>query len=273
MLVTALWFVGSMVGIIAVARFGLYEPAQKLARAANFSRSATGQMLGYLTSAPELVATIFVAATGLFAVVSTNILGSNIINVLLATVAALWFKQMGTLGGKEFRFEQAIVIGSIVVPIALLVTGQDTALWSGIALFAGYLAYLRVMRGRHEAPAPVEGEDAVRPFADGNSKGKIAVQIAILVAGIVGLYVLGDILGDSVYELGVAFAVPAVVLGTLTAIATSLPELTTFFSSYAAHRKAGTDGNSEVMHNLMASNVVNLLVVQAVGVGVFTVFA
>ena len=32
MLVSALWFVGSMVGIIAVARFGLYEPAQKLAR-------------------------------------------------------------------------------------------------------------------------------------------------------------------------------------------------------------------------------------------------
>lgn len=271
MLVSALWFVGSMVGIIAVARFGLYEPAQKLARAANFSRSATGQMLGYLTSAPELVATIFVAATGLFAVVTTNILGSNIINVLLATVAAIWFRQMGILGSKEFRFEQAIVLGSIIIPIALLVTGQDTALWSGIALFAGYLAYLRVMRGRQEAPAPVEGEDAVRPWSDG--KGKIALQVVILIAGLVGLYVLGDILGDSVYELGVAFAVPAVVLGTLTAVATSLPELTTFFSSYAAHRKAGTDGNSEVMHNLMASNVVNLLVVQAVGVGVFTVFA
>lgn len=271
MLVSALWFAGSMIGIIAVARFGLYEPAQKLARAANLSRSATGQMLGYLTSTPELVATIFVAATGLFAVVSTNILGSNIINVMLAAMAALWFRQIGNLGGKGFRFEQAIVIGSIIVPIALLVTGQDTALWSGIALIAGYVAYLRVMRGRHEAPAPVEAGDAIRPWSDG--KGKIAVQVVILIAGLVALYLLGDVLGDSVYELGVAFAVPAVVLGALTAVATSLPELTTFFSSYAAHRKAGTDGNSEVMHNLMASNVVNLLVVQAVGVGVFTVFA
>lgn len=271
MLVSALWFAGSMIGIIAVARFGLYEPAQKLARAANLSRSATGQMLGYLTSAPELVATIFVAATGLFAVVSTNILGSNIINVMLAAIAALWFRQIGNLGGKDFRFEQAIVIGSIIVPIALLVTGQDTALWSGIALFAGYVAYLRVMRGRHEVPAPVEAGDAIQPWSDG--KAKIAVQVAILIVGLVALYLLGDVLGDSVYELGVAFAVPAVVLGALTAVATSLPELTTFFSSYAAHRKAGTDGNSEVMHNLMASNVVNLLVVQAVGVGVFTVFA
>ena len=271
MLASSLWFVGSMVGIIVLARFALYEPAQKLARAANLSRSATGQMLGYLTSAPELVATIFVAATGLFTVVSTNILGSNVINVMLASVAALWFRQMGALGGKEFRFEQAIVIGSILVPIALLVTGPDTALWSGIALFAGYLAYLRVMRGRAEAPAPVEGADAIQPWSDG--KARVALQIAILIAGIAGLYFLGDVLGDSVFELGTAFGVSVVVLGVLTAVATSLPELTTFFSSYAAHRKAGTDGNSEVMHNLMASNVVNLLVVQAVGVFVFQIFA
>lgn len=270
MLTSALWFVGSMVGIIALARFALYEPAQKLARAANLSRSATGQMLGYLTSAPELVATVFVAATGLFTVVSANILGSNIINVLLATVAAFWFKQIGNLGGKGFRFEQAIVAGSIVIPIALLLTGQDSALWSGIALAAGYVAYLRVMRGRAEAPAPVEGADAIRPFTA--SKAHIALQVAILVGGLVGLYFLGDVLGDSIYDLGTTFGVSTIVLGVLTAVATSLPELTTFFSSYAAHRKAGTDGNSEVMHNLMASNVVNLLVVQAVGVGVFQVF-
>jgi Ca2+/Na+ antiporter len=271
MLQSGLWFAGSMVGIILVARFALYEPAQKLARAGGLSRSATGQLLGYLTSAPELVATVFVASTGLFAVVSTNILGSNIVNTLLATVAAVWFRQMRRLSGSEFRFEQAVVIGTIVVPIALLITGQDDAVWSGIALFAGYLAYLRVMRSRHEAGGPVEEQDARRPWR--TNRGYIVVQVAILVAGLVGLYVLGDILGDSVYELGVAFAVPAVILGGLTAIATSLPELTTFFSSYAAHRKAGTDGNSEVMHNLMASNAVNLLLVQAIGVGAFTLFA
>jgi len=271
MLQSGLWFAGSMVGIIVVARFALYEPAQKLARAGGLSRSATGQLLGYLTSAPEFVATIFVASTGLFAVVSTNILGSNIVNTALAIVAALWFRQIRQFAGSEFRFEQAVVVGSIVVPIALLLTGQDGALWSGVALFAGYVAYLRVMRTRREVGGPVEERDARRPWQA--NRGYIVLQVAILLAGLVGLYFLGDVLGDSVYELGVAFAVPAVVLGGLTAIATSLPELTTFFSSFAAHRKAGTDGNSEVMHNLMASNAVNLLLVQAVGVGAFTLFA
>ena len=157
------------------------------------------------------------------------------------------------------------------VPVLLLVTGQDSALWSGIALGAGYIAYMRVMRSRQEASGPSQSESAQKPWS--GPRSHIMVQILIVIAGLVGLYFLGDVLGDSVYELGVAFAVPAVILGALTAVATSLPELTTFFSSFAAHRKAGTDGNSEVVHNLMASNVVNLLVVQAVGVVAYTVFA
>ena len=271
MLTNSLLFAGSMVGIILVARFALYEPAQKLARAANMSRAATGQMLGYLTSTPELVATIFVAATGLFSVVSYNILGSNIVNVFLALIAALWFRQVRKLRGNAFRFEQLVIAASIAIPIVLLVTGQDSAWWSGIALIAGYIAYLLVMRKRHEAGGPVEDEDAVRPWSDG--KARVALQIVIIVIGLVALYLLGDLLGNSIFELGVAFAVPTIILGGLTAIATSLPELTTFFASYAAHRKSATDGNAEVMHNIMASNVVNLLVIQAIGVAIFQIFA
>jgi len=271
MLTSALLFAGSMVGIMAVARFALYEPAQKLARAGNLSRASTGQMLGYLTSAPELVATIFVASTGLFTVVSYNILGSNIVNVLLAGVAALWFKQVRKFGGGSFRFEQAIILVSIFVPIVLLITGQDSAIWSGIALFAAYIAYLLVMRRRHQAVGPVEVEDAAQPWENG--KLRVILQIAILLAGIASLYFLGDVLGDSIYELGTAFAVSAVILGGLTAVATSLPELTTFFASYAAHRRSGTDGNQEVMHNLMASNVFNLFAIQAIGIAIFQIFA
>lgn len=269
MLTSSLWFAGSMVGIILVARFALYEPAQRLARVGGLSRSATGQMLGYLTSAPELVATVFVAATGLFTVVSVNILGSNVINVLLATIAALWFRQMRRMAGAKFRLEQAIVLASIVVPIALIATGQDSAWWTAAVFAAAYLVYLRALRGRDEAGGPVETQDAERPVT--RSTRVVITSISVLIVGLVGLYVLGDILGDSVRELGTAFAVPAVVLGALTAVATSLPELTTFFASFAAHRRAGTDGNSEVMHNLMASNVVNLLVVQTAGIAVFQV--
>jgi Ca2+/Na+ antiporter len=271
MLISALLFAGSMVGIILVARFALYEPAQRLASAAKLSRAATGQMLGYLTSSPELVATVFVAGTGLFAVVSYNILGSNIVNVFLAVIAALWFKQARKFSGKGFRFEQLLILLSIIVPIALLLTGQDSAIWSGIALFAAYIGYLLVMRKRHQAVGPVEDEDAAQPWEDG--RPRVILQIAILVAGLAGLYFLGDVLGDSIYELGTAFAVSTVILGGLTAVATSLPELTTFFASYAAHRRSQTDGNAEVMHNLMASNIFNLLMIQAIGIAIFQIFA
>ena len=271
MLISALLFAGSMIGIILVARFALYEPAQRLARAAKFSRAATGQMLGYLTSSPELVATVFVAGTGLFAVVSYNILGSNIVNVFLAGIAALWFKQVRTFAGRGYRFEQSLILLSIIIPIILLLTGQDSAIWSGIALITAYIGYLLVMRKRHQAGGPVEDEDAAQPWHDG--RPRVVLQIALLVAGLVALYFLGDVLGDSIYELGTAFGVSSVILGGLTAVATSLPELTTFFASYAAHRRSQTDGNAEVMHNLMASNVFNLLIIQAIGIAIFQIFA
>jgi len=271
MLLNALLFAGSMLGIIVVARFALYEPAQKLAKAARLSRSATGQLLGYLTSAPELVATVFVASTGLFTVVSYNILGSNIVNVGLAIVASVWFRQSRKLFGSTFRLEQGIILVSILVPIGLLVLKQDSALWSGGALFGGYIAYLLLMRKRKEPVGPVEEEDAAKPWSNGTRR--VIIQTSMLIFGLVSLYFLGDVLGDSIYSLGVAFGVSTVLLGWLTAIATSLPELTTFFASFAAHRKAGTDGNSEVMHNIMASNVMNLFFIQALGVGVFYLFA
>ena len=88
----------------------------------------------------------------------------------------------------------------------------------------------------------------------------------MVLAGLVGLYFLGSQLGDSVYSLGFAFGVPAVVLGGLAAIATSLPEFTTFYSSFA---KNGSSASTEVVHNLLASNVSNLLIIQTIGVIVY----
>ena len=115
---------------------------------------------------------------------------------LLATVAAVLFGQLRRITGSRFRFEQAVVAGSIVVPVLLLVTGQDSALWSGLALGAGYIAYMRVMRSRQEVSGPSQSESAQKPWS--GRRSHIVVQVLIVIAGLVGLYFLGDVLGDSV---------------------------------------------------------------------------
>lgn len=268
---TVLVFAVSAGGILLLARFALFKPAQRLASAAGASSSMTGQFLGYLTSAPELVATLFISGTGLFTVVAVNILGSNVINVLLAVAAAFWFKQARRLAAGAYRTEHLLIALSIVVPVALLLTGNASALWTVPLFLVAFVAYLRIMK-RIEAPQPSQaGEQELADF-DLPSR-RIALNIGILILGIAGLYFLGDLLGESVRQLGTSFGVSAIVLGVAVAVTTSLPELTTFFSSFAAHRKAGTDGSREVIHNVLASNISNLLIIQTVGVVGFHIFA
>jgi Ca2+/Na+ antiporter len=269
MISSLLVFTLSAAGIILLARFGLYSPAQILARKAGLSPSATGQLLGYLTSAPELVATVFIAATGLFDVVAVNIVGSNIINVVLAGAAAVFYRQVRILVGKKYLIEQIIIVISILVPLVLIFTGQETSLWTVPLFILAYLSYLKVTKSLHVTPGPSEEvAQIVKPV-----KSRVIFAILSIIISIIGLYFLGNVLGDATKELGVVFAVPLVVLGIITAVVTSLPELTTFFSSFSYHKKAGTNGSSEVLHNLMASNVSNLLLIQTVGVVIFYLFA
>lgn len=237
------------------------------------SRRSTGQLLGYLTSAPELVATAFIATTGLFSVVEINVAGSNIINVFLAGFAALWFAQVRRLAGRTHRIEQGIIAITVVVPVVLILTGTGSAPITALALAAGYVVYLLAVRRMAVPAGPEELSDVLDVVPVAHRFRSAILNIALILVGLVSLYFLGDILGGAVQTLGVSFAVPALALGAVTAVATSLPELTTFFASYREHRRAGTDGNPEVLHNLMASNAANLLLIQTIGIVVFQLFS
>ena len=263
--------------IVVVARFLLYQPAKGIAQRLKFSEHGAGQLLGYLTSAPELVATIAVAATGLMATVAYNILSSNIINVLLALLAATIYGQLRHLLSRKFWREQVMIAVSILVPITLLLTDQITSAWVIPAFIVAYLGYLLVIRRiSADGAAQTEPDEAVHVEVDHrlSLRTYLILNGLLIIAALAGLYFLGTALGDTVYQLGTTFGVPEIVLGALIGVVTSLPELTTFFSSYMWHRNNGSDrANEEVMHNMLASNASNLLLIQTIGLGVFLLVA
>ena len=276
-------FVILTVLIVAVAKYLLYMPAKRIAQKLRFSEHGAGQMLGYLTSAPELVATIAVAATGLMTTVAYNILSSNVINVVLALTAAVWFGQARRLFSRAFWREHLIVAVSIIVPVLLLLTGQVESAWVIPVFLLAYVVYVLVIRRiTADGPGPAEHVDA-QPPADATTvvtqahtgvRGYIALQGLLILVALALLYFLGTALGDTVYELGTTFGVPEIVLGVVIGVVTSLPEWTTFFSSYAWHRRTGTNrANEEVVHNLLASNVANLLLIQTIGLAIFLLVA
>lgn len=270
-------FVILTVLIVVVARFLLYQPAKAISQRLKFSEHGAGQLLGYLTSAPELVATIAVAATGLFATVAYNILSSNVINVFLGVLAATFYGQLRNLFARRFWREHLMIAISILVPILLLVTGQVESAWVIPVFLLAYVGYLLVIRRiSADGAAPAEPDGVVRVETDHRLGLKVFLLLngGLILVALVGLYFLGTALGSTVFELGTTFGVPEVVLGVVIGVVTSLPELTTFFSSYLWHRNNGSDrANEEVAHNMLASNASNLLLIQTLGLAVFLLVA
>ena len=66
-------------------------------------------------------------------------------------------------------------------------------------------------------------------------------------------------------SLAEIFNIPELVLGIALGFITSLPELITFFESQK-HYTEEQEGMVEATNNLLASNVLNLFIIQSIGI-------
>ena len=99
------------------------------------------------------------------------------------------------------------------------------------------------------------------------------MYVAILIGIGVVLYFVGELLGDTLGNLCNRFNISQVVLGILLGFITSIPELITFFESQKHHKKESGDdmlGVVEATNNLLTSNVLNLFIIQSIGILIYT---
>ena len=82
------------------------------------------------------------------------------------------------------------------------------------------------------------------------------------------LFFIGNILGNTLDTLSTAFGVPQAVIGIILGFVTSIPELITFIEAQKHHSKAtdNTQGVIEATSNLFASNMLNLFVIESIGI-------
>ena len=95
-----------------------------------------------------------------------------------------------------------------------------------------------------------------------------AVFLAII--GIL-LYFVGDMLSDTLNNLCNIFNVSEVVIGILLGFITSIPELITFFESQKYYKNE-REGVIEATGNLLTSNIMNLFIIQTVGIIIYAIF-
>ncbi|MDH3742525.1 MAG: calcium/sodium antiporter [Hyphomicrobiales bacterium] len=210
-------------------------------------------IVGFGTSAPELVTSIEAALNGAPGLAVGNIIGSNIANILLILGAGSLIYPMACSRDSLFR-DGGLVIGTALLLAAAGYAGGLTRM-IGIAFIAGLALYMWFLFTRERrkafAVAALAGHDS--PPIDENCP-VMWKCVVFTVAGMVSIILGGKFLVDGGIALAKAWGVAEEIIGlTIIAIGTSLPELAT--TVVAALRR-----HSEIaLGNVLGSNVYNVL--------------
>ncbi|MFN3714261.1 MAG: calcium/sodium antiporter [Alcanivoracaceae bacterium] len=246
--------IGLVIGGFVVLVFGadwLVKGASRMALALGMTPLVVGlTVVAFGTSAPELAVSVASAWSGQADLAVGNVVGSNIANILLilgvsALAAPLVVNQ------QLVRLDVPIMLGASVLFYVLALDGH-LGLWDSALLVGGILAYVGFLI--HESRREKNPEVLGQYEACVEAGGTVKMDIALIVAGLVGLVIGAQLLVEGAVSLARHFGVSELMIGlTVLAIGTSLPELAT--SVVAALR-----GERDIaVGNVVGSNIFNLL--------------
>ncbi len=229
--------------------------ASALARRLGVSPLAVGVVvMGFGTSAPELVVSAVAALSGSPEVGIGNVVGSNLANLTLVLGVAAFMAPLA-VSSKTLRREVVLAVGATIAFAVAIQGGLER--WEGALLLALLVAALTLLlRGGKRVSVGNEVVSSATPTQEGGVTISLSrevvrtvVSLILIVAGadllVRGALGIADIAGLSGGFVGV----------TIVALGTSLPELAT---AIAAGRRGET---SLIVGNLLGSNLFNGLAV------------
>ena len=203
------------------------------------------------TSAPEAAVSISAALKGSAEITIGNIVGSNILNILIILGLSAVITSLA-VAKSTIRYEIPFMIA---ITLMLMFMGGDgtISLMEGVIMwvvFIAYLVYLFVL-------IKLDPQDEIEEENDGGKKTKSMPKSLLFIVIGLALIIAGSSLAvDAATELARFFGLSERFIGlTIVALGTSLPELVT---SVAAARK----GNADIaIGNIVGSNIFNILFV------------
>ncbi|WP_305514963.1 MULTISPECIES: calcium/sodium antiporter [unclassified Methanobrevibacter] len=202
-------------------------------------------IVAFGTSTPEAAVSITSSLTGNNAMAVSNIVGSNIFNILIvigicALLGDLLMER--SVLNKDLPF----LIGITLLLEALIFIGGNLTHLEGIVLLIILIVYLT--HTVHVARQSAEANVVEKP------KLTLQKSIIFIIIGLVGIVLGGDLVVDNASTIAMAFGMSETLVGlTIVAIGTSLPELVT---SVTALKKGE---NQLVIGNVIGSNTFNIL--------------
>lgn len=236
----------------------LVDGASGLAKRMNVPDLVIGlTIVAFGTSAPELVVNIVSSIEGSSQIALTNILGSNIINVLIILgVSATIYPIASQRSSRRFDIPMSILAGLAILILGTECFGLMGSDWEVSRLDGIILLCVFALFMYHSVREAKRGQNASN---DEYKPMKIWKAIVLILVGIGFLVGGGELIVRAAVAIAEAWGVPEAVVGvTIVALGTSLPELAT--SAVAAFKH-----NSDLaIGNVIGSNIFNVFFVLGV---------
>ena len=213
-------------------------------------------IVAFGTSMPEASVSITAAIKGANELALSNVIGSNIFNLLVVTGVCAVIRPMAitqSVMKKEFPFSIVITIALLLMCLDQAFFGADSAVISqinGVVLLILFVVFLAsTIRDSLKSRRDTAEDDEPKTMSP------LASTLYIL-AGLAGIVLGGDLVVDSATAIAKSFGLSEIFIGlTIVALGTSLPELVT--SIVAAHKGE----NDIALGNVVGSNIFNILLI------------
>lgn len=263
--------------IIVISKYMLVKLLRNIAETLNLKAKTVGNIAGFATSIPELFTVTLASISGLASTSLYNIISSNVINLIQYLATVVINKNTKVLKNKALIIDLVIVLITIAIPLYMINANVKLGIPFAIFLVILFLFFYKINSNAHklylekydkkiEKEFELEYEKEIKNKKN-NKLLIVKYLIYLIIIGIL-LYFVGDKLSNNLENLCYIFNVPEYIIGIILGFGTSIPELITFFEAQRGEKSKEEEklGVIEATNNLLMSNMLNLFIIQAIGI-------
>lgn len=260
--------------IVYVSKNVLVKLLRKISEIFDLSPKKVGEIAGFSTSMPELLTVFFSAIQGLFSAGIYNIISSNVINFVQYIASIKINKNEKVLKNRALKIELFMIVLTIAIPIIMIITKIATNI-TIVPIFVLLFVLFYYVKGNVYKVYNIRnmGENERRKIEEEKkwvkNKKRLAIITGLELLGVgVILFIIGNMLGNTLDNLNSVFNIPQIVIGIILGFVTSIPEFITFIEAQRHHGKDANDvqGVIEATSNLFTSNTLNLFIIESIGI-------
>ena len=263
--------------IIIISKYMLVKLLRNIAETLNLKAKTVGNIAGFATSIPELFTVTLASISGLASTSLYNIISSNVINLIQYLATVVINKNTKVLKNKALIIDLVIVLITIAIPLYMINANVKLGVPFAIFLVILFLFFYKINSNAHKLYLEKYDKEIEKEFeleyekeikSKKNNKLLIVKYLIYLIIIGILLYFVGDKLSNNLENLCYIFNVPEYIIGIILGFGTSIPELITFFEAQRGEKSKEEEklGVIEATNNLLMSNMLNLFIIQAIGI-------